>query len=67
MSQAYNPGLLANKSGLEFRSVRAGFVVGKVALGLKFLTVLRVSFDCYSSVAPSHMLYIINRNCNFSN
>jgi hypothetical protein len=51
MSQAFNQRLLARKSGLEVRLVRAGFVVGKVVLGQKFLLVLRVSFDFYPADA----------------
>ena len=51
--QAYNQSLLAENSGLEFRPVRAGFVVGKVALAQKFLLVLKVSFDYYTADASS--------------
>jgi hypothetical protein len=53
MSQAFNQRLLATKSGLKVRPVRAGFVVGKVKLGQKFLLVLRVSFDFHPADAAS--------------
>jgi hypothetical protein len=59
MSQAYNQRFLTKKFELEFRPVRAGFVVGEMAPGLKFLPVLRVSFDYYPADAPSSILYII--------